>query len=51
MVGASVTATRPIPVGTEVRIGEFTELAATAIANAESRERADGVKNASGHRR
>ena len=37
MVGASVSVTRPIPVGTEFRIGEFTELAATAIANAESR--------------
>ncbi len=37
MVGASVAVTRPIPVGTEFRIGEFTELAATAIANAESR--------------
>ena len=37
MVGASASASNPIPVGTEVRIGEFTELAATAIANAESR--------------
>lgn len=37
MVGASASVTSPIPVDTEFRIGEFTQLAATAIANAESR--------------
>jgi signal transduction histidine kinase len=37
MVGASVSAGNPIAAGTELRIGEFTELAATAIANAETR--------------
>jgi signal transduction histidine kinase len=36
MVGASLSA-EPIPPGTEARLGEFTELAATAIANAETR--------------
>jgi signal transduction histidine kinase len=37
MVGASQSADNPIPLGTEFRIGEFTELAATAVANAEAR--------------
>jgi signal transduction histidine kinase len=36
MVGASV-ADAPLPEGTEVRLGEFTDLVATAIANAASR--------------
>lgn len=36
MVGASVAA-EPLAEGTELRLGEFTELAATAVANADSR--------------
>jgi signal transduction histidine kinase len=35
MVAASLS-TEPIPAGTESRLGEFTELAATAVANAET---------------
>jgi signal transduction histidine kinase len=34
---ASSTSPEPTPVGTELRMGEFTELVATAIANAETR--------------
>jgi signal transduction histidine kinase/PAS domain-containing protein len=37
VIAASTTAEAPFPAGTESRIGEFTELVATAIANAESR--------------
>jgi GAF domain-containing protein len=35
---AATSQTEPLPEDTELRIGEFTELVATAIANAESRE-------------
>jgi hypothetical protein len=34
---AASTAERSLPAGTEARLGNFTELVATAIANAESR--------------
>jgi signal transduction histidine kinase len=37
VVAASTTAESPFPPDTEARIGEFTELVATAISNAESR--------------
>jgi signal transduction histidine kinase len=36
-----ITAETPLPPGTEARLGEFTELIATAIANTESRARAE----------
>jgi signal transduction histidine kinase len=36
MIGAS-TSSQPIPQSTELRLGQFTELAATALANAEAR--------------
>ena len=36
-MGAGSTQPEPLPVGTETRLAEFTELVATAIANAESR--------------
>ena len=44
--GAIVTGTtqnEPLPTETESRLGQFTELMATAIANTESRARADGL--------
>jgi signal transduction histidine kinase len=37
VVGAGTTSEQPLPLDTEVRLTEFTELLATAIANAESR--------------
>jgi GAF domain-containing protein len=36
-IGASSTAKQPLPADTEARLADFTELVATAIANAESR--------------
>jgi signal transduction histidine kinase len=38
-VGAGSIGTQPLPIGVEVRLADFTELVATAIANAESRAR------------
>jgi GAF domain-containing protein len=36
-IGAGSTGERPLPPDTEARLADFTELVATAIANAESR--------------
>jgi signal transduction histidine kinase len=36
-IGAGSTGEEPLPVGTEARLADFTEIVATAIANAESR--------------
>jgi signal transduction histidine kinase len=36
-MGATTTQPEPLPIGTELRLAKFTELVATAIANADSR--------------
>jgi signal transduction histidine kinase len=41
LMAAGTMQPRPLPPDTDVRLGQFTELMATAIANTESRERAD----------
>jgi len=43
-----VTAERPLPAETEARLGEFTELMATAISNTESRARAERLADEQG---
>ena len=40
---AGTTGDEPLPPETELRLGQFTDLMATAIANTESRARADGL--------
>ena len=44
MVGTSAMADRPLPRDTETRLAKFTELVATAIANAESRAELDASR-------
>ena len=51
LMGAGSTLEEPLPPDAEVRLASFTELVATAIANAESRAAADGLPRADRRRR